>query len=330
MANTVDAISEKFPLSPPLIAKHQQKDKAIQKQRKDNPNNYSTRTIEGTELITNPHKQIVVPKQLQGRIVAWCHECLTHPGSKVLEKTMGQTLYWDGMRKDSERYVRTCRKCQLCKKTNKNKFGQLPPKEAEKTKPWVQVNVDMIGPYTVKQPNGKKVSLTAMTMIDPATCWFEIAEVKKIDADHAQQAMDDTWLSRYPRPQFLGHDGGSELKNVFSEMRENQHGMKRCKGAAHIPQSNAIAERVHQVLGDMLRTFELEEQQLDEDNPFGRFLSACAYSVRSTYHTTLQATPAQLVFGRDMILPVNFRADWSRIHMNRQTEIMRNNTALTS
>ena len=72
---------------------------------------------------------------------------------------MGQTLYWDGMRKDSERYVRTCRKCQLCKKTNKNKFGQLPPKEAEKTKPWVQVNVDMIGPYTVKQPNGKKGSI---------------------------------------------------------------------------------------------------------------------------------------------------------------------------
>ena len=85
-----------------------------------------------------------------------------------------------------------------------------------------------------------------------------------------------------------------------------------CKGTAHNPQSNAIVERVHQVLGDMLRTFELEEQQLDEDNPFGRFLSACAYSVRSTYHTTLQATPAQLVFGRDMILPVNFRADWSR------------------
>jgi hypothetical protein len=54
----------------------------------------------------------------------------------------------------------------------------------------------------------------------------------------------------------------------------------------------------------MLRIFELEEQLLDEQNPWSRFLSAAAFSIRSTYHTTLEATPGQLVFGRDMVLPV--------------------------
>jgi hypothetical protein len=33
----------------------------------------------------------------------------------------------------------------------------------------------------------------------------------------------------------------------------------------------------------------------------------------STFHTTLQASPGQLVFGRDMIHDVRFQANWDRI-----------------
>jgi hypothetical protein len=44
--------------------------------------------------------------------------------------------------------------------------------------------------------------------------------------------------------------------------------------------------------------------------PADHFLSSAAYAIRSTFHTTLKATPGQLVFGRDMVLPINFIADW--------------------
>ncbi len=46
--------------------------------------------------------------------------------------------------------------------------------------------------------------------------------------------------------------------------------------------------------------------------------SAAAWAIRSTYHTTLQATPGQLVFGRDMLLSIPFRADWARIKLRKQ------------
>jgi RNase H-like domain found in reverse transcriptase/Reverse transcriptase (RNA-dependent DNA polymerase)/Integrase zinc binding domain len=328
MAKNSNTVSENFPLSPPLIAQYQKKDRALLKETKDSPDKFGTTSLEGVDLIAyilpDHTKKIAVPHKLQNRIIAWYHEYLTHPGHKILEKAIAQTMFWNGMRKDVERYVRTCCKCQLCKKTNKKKHGLVPAKEAEPAVPWERVNVDMIGPYTVKQPNGKSLTLRAMTMIDPTTGWFEIKEVDNIDAAHAQAALDDTWLSRYPRPKYLGHDGGGEFKNVFEQMCEN-YGIQKFKGTAHNPQSNAIVERVHQVLGDMLRTFELEEQLLDEQNPWSRFLSAAAFSIRSTYHTTLEATPGQLVFGRDMVLPVKFQADWARIKMKRQNEIMRNN-----
>ena len=73
---------------------------------------------------------------------------------------------------------------------------------------------------------------------------------------------------------------------------------------AHDPQANSIVERIHQVLNDMLRTMELEEREIDPSKPFDEALNAAPYAIRCTYHTTLQATPGQLVFGRDMILPI--------------------------
>ena len=54
-------------------------------------------------------------------------------------------------------------------------------------------------------------------------------------------------------------------------------------------------------------------------------MTSVAYAVRSTYHTTLKATPGQLVFGRDMILPIRFKADWARIASRKQTIIDQSN-----
>jgi hypothetical protein len=75
----------------------------------------------------------------------------------------------------------------------------------------------------------------------------------------------------------------------------------------------------------MLRSFDLENeknhQNLEEqqDNPFDYFLQSTAWAIRSTYHKTLQATPCQLVFGRDMIHNIAFRANWDRIQNENRT-----------
>jgi hypothetical protein len=48
-------------------------------------------------------------------------------------------------------------------------------------------------------------------------------------------------------------------------------------------------------------------------------------AIRSTYHTTLQATPCQLVFGRDMIHNIAFRANWDQIQKRKQDIINKSN-----
>jgi hypothetical protein len=48
-------------------------------------------------------------------------------------------------------------------------------------------------------------------------------------------------------------------------------------------------------------------------------------AIRITYHTTLQATPCQLVIGRDMIHNIAFRANWDRIQKRKQDIINKSN-----
>jgi hypothetical protein len=43
-------------------------------------------------------------------------------------------------------------------------------------------------------------------MIDPAIGWFEIVETTNKSVTSIQDLFHNTWLERYPRPQFIAYD----------------------------------------------------------------------------------------------------------------------------
>jgi hypothetical protein len=57
----------------------------------------------------------------------------------------------------------------------------------------------------------------------------------------------------------------------------------------------------------------------------GTVVDALFWAIKSTYHTTLQITPCQLVFGRDMIHNIAFRANWDQIQKRKQDIINNSN-----
>ena len=85
-------------------------------------------------------------------------------------------------------------------------------------------------------------------------------------------------------------------------MIEKDYGIKLKRITARNPQANAIIERAHQTIGNVLRTFQVQNTILDKDDPWSGILAATMFAMRATVHTTLQATPSQLVFGRDSML----------------------------
>ena len=43
--------------------------------------------------------------------------------------------------------------------------------------PWEALCVDLIGPYTLKGKDGSQIDFMCLTMIDPASSWFEMVEL---------------------------------------------------------------------------------------------------------------------------------------------------------
>jgi len=189
------------------------------------------------------------------------------------------------------------------------------------------VNVDLWGPKTIKNVNGYDYQIHVMTMVDPVTGWPEFAQLySKPTSYRCQEILDNVWLSRYPRPEEIGFDNDGEFQGEFSDLCTNM-GLTRKPSSSWNPQSNAILERIHQVLAEGLRAFDLDNKEIAEDNddPFEEYLSAVAYAIRSAYHQTHGHSPAQLVYGRDMFLPVERKIDWEDIRKRKQERIRKSN-----
>jgi len=186
-----------------------------------------------------------------------------------------------------------------------------------------------MGPFTIKVRKGKKVSkrtIRALTIIDPATGWIEIAHIPEDDFNSARvsQLMNQYWITRYPRPVKCVCDNGNEFKTVFKDFIKG-FGIKYKPTTVKNPQANGIIERVHGVINDMLRTHDLDNHDFDPVDPWGDILAEIAWAIRTLYHRTFDATPGQLVFGRDMIFDMLFTPDWDKIRERKRAQVLKDN-----
>jgi hypothetical protein len=171
--------------------------------------------------------KLIIPTSLRHRAVSWYRRYLQHPGHLRLGEMMRSVMCWKGMRTTIQRYVKTCRSCQVNKR-HSQKYGHLPPKLVIAA-PWKKLCVDHIGPYTLKGKGSLSFDFMCLTMINPTTSWFKIVELptvaqkttvppadkgKKVtfakniksaepyfDKSSAQisNLVYKTWFSRYPR-----------------------------------------------------------------------------------------------------------------------------------
>jgi hypothetical protein len=90
----------------------------------------------------------------------------------------------------------------------------------------------------------------------------------------------------------------------FRKLLENCH-IKDVFITAKNPQSNAICERMHQTVGNVLGTL-IHGKQLQNINTIQSYideaLSIAMHTMRAELHNTLGNCPGNLIFNRDMYL----------------------------
>jgi transposase InsO family protein len=321
---------ENNPLSYPYIREKQQEDDALLALLNKYPNNYVYLELDDeTEPIIcykkYPDKddwKIALPNSMVPEVVKWFHEVLGHPGQTRLRDTLQARYHNPTMRSHIDKLV--CESCQRHKLAGRG-YGLLPEREV-RVAPWEEVAIDLIGPWKVKVSN-KLVEFSALTIIDTASNLVELVRIDNKTSTHIKDKFAQTWLCRYPRPVRCVHDKGGEFIGREFQWLLEMFSIKDVCSTSKNPQSNAICERMHQTVENVLRI-------LVHTNPPNNLskakdivddaLATAMHAMRTTVATTLGSTPGALAFSRDMFLNVPLIADWQAIARAREQHVNEN------
>jgi len=202
------------------------------------------------------------------------------------------------MRKTIQQVCKRCITCQI-NKPKLRKLGHLPAKTVEEI-PWEKVCIDLIGPYTIGSPKkSDKITLHCLTMIEPVTGWFEIAEIPAKSADVVADIFERTWLVRYPRPAQVTMDRGCEFMAEMQCMPRDDYGIEKKMTTTRNPQANSMVDHAHHTVHQLIHSQSITGKKNLPQVSWAGILSAVAFAMRATqctppYTPELQASSLYL------------------------------------
>ena len=181
-----------------------------------------------------------------------------------------------------------------------------------------------IGTYVIgRNINNENLHPKAVTMIYLVPVRFEIAKYDDKRAISIANLFETPWLSRYPRPIEITYDQGSEFigREFRKSLIEDKYEITANLSTSGNSMSNAVLERIYQVLGNLVQTFNIYQTYVNENDPWTGILAAAEFGILSTTNRKKVYSPGQLRFGRDMVLTIKHRLDWESICQKNQTQI---------
>jgi hypothetical protein len=291
---------------------------------------FSYQEYHGTQLVcrqgNNDQWRIVTPQALIRDTIEWYHILLAHCGITRMIATIGTHFYFRNLKTHIEAYVQSCDICQRHKQPGQP-YGHLPPRN-DTAVPWEEVAVDLVGPWSVTLPDIGELRFHALTIIDTTTTISEMVRIDNKTSQHVAMLFENSWLARYPRPLRVIHDPGTEFIGIAFQSMLHTNGILPVPTTVKNPQANAVCERMHSTVGDMLRTILSTHPPNDAAELYetiDSILASAQYAIRAAIHRTLQISPGALVFHRDMLLPIPIIADYNLLRNRRQTLIDVNN-----
>jgi transposase InsO family protein len=164
----------------------------------------------------------------------------------------------------------------------------------------------------------------ATTIIDTVTNLTELVRIASPTAAASARAFELAWLFRYPRPVRVVHDQGTEFLGLDFQFLLQQYGIADVQTSVRNPQANAVCERMHQVVGNSLRTLIQTNppQTLQQaEDLLDYALSTTSFALRSSATRHSGISPGALVFHRDMLIDVPFVTDLLLLRDKRQAVI---------
>jgi len=273
--------------------------------------------------------KIVLTEETIKPVVRWFHEVGGHSGQTRLYAMIDARYHYPGLRKEIADL--NCDICQRYKDTGP-RYGHLPPRD-QVLAPWYELAVDSIGPWYIDVGGTRSQAgiyeFRALTCIDTVTNLTELIRTDGApDSTQSCHKIDQAWMCRYPWPKRVVHDGGPEFKAAFQSHIQDKYQAKTVQTTAHNPQANAICERMHLTVQQLINIYCDINRPTTREHAraiVDRALSTASHALRINISRSLgNNSPGALAFGRDMLFDLPFIADWQAVRENRKLLIDEN------
>lgn len=221
--------------------------------------------------------RIVVPDKLKEHVLDILH--CGHPGVVAMRALSRYYVWWIGIDKDVENYVRKCMSCQESRQC----LPEMPlyswslPETV-----WERLHVDFAGPFE---------GTYWLIVVDALSKWADAKPLKVITAQTLCHGLDGifTYLGL---PQMIVSDNGRQFtSHQFQEYCVSK-GIKHVTATPYHPKTNGLAER-------FVRTFKsrMKASKSSSSTQFQR-VQDFLFHYRNTPHGTTGKSPNEMMFGR--------------------------------
>ena len=223
--------------------------------------------------------RVVIPQKWQKTVLDELHR--DHPGIVRMKEVARSYAWWEGIDKDIEALVKSCKSCQTVK--NSPPIAPLHP-WLWLTKPWQRIHVDFAGPFQRRM---------YLLVSDAHSKWPEIIELKSTTVDKTIEELRKLFVS-YGLPEQMVTDNGPQFVSEEFAIFVKANGVKHIKSSPYHPATNGAVER-------LVQTFKKSMKASDKDGRSqSQRLADFLLTYRSTPHATSHETPSVLSLKRKL------------------------------
>lgn len=223
--------------------------------------------------------RVVIPQKWQERVLGEFHR--DHPGIVRMKAVARSYAWWEGIDKDIETLVKSCKSCQTIRNTPP--MAPLHP-WLWPTKPWQRLHLDFAGPF-----QGRMYLLVS----DAHSKWPEIISMKSTTASRTIEELRKLFAS-YGLPEQIVTDNGPQFISEEFATFTKANGVKHIKSAPYHPSTNGAVERLVQTFKKSMKASQ------NDGRSHSQRLASFLLSYRSTTHSTTHETPSDLFLKRKL------------------------------
>ena len=252
----------------------------------------------------------VVPTNDRQAAIDGCHHSARHQGHNCMLSLMKECFWWPGMSQALLKAIANCGRC-----IQYEAKGQLLPMQPIIcTEPMELVHIDYVGMEVTIATDKKPVVKNVLVVVDHFMRYVQAFVTKNNMVRTTARVLYNNYFSVFGFPKRLMSDQGTEFCGKVIAAMCSLLGIEKVRTTPYHPQTNGLAERVHQMLQCMIGKLDPEKRK-----KWPTHIGSIIIAYNSTRSLVTGYSPYYLMFGRRPGLPIDLVFPTHRTQMLTHT-----------